>query len=67
MSLKNKRRIYISFDEKIAQFLEERAIEESCTKSKIIFRLLKQEYEKHTKKKIYKVIEGGNIDIDIEP
>ncbi|MDZ5762784.1 hypothetical protein Cyrtocomes_01179 [Candidatus Cyrtobacter comes] len=66
MSLKNKTRMYISFDDEVAGFIEERAMAESCTKSKFVYRLIRKEYESYRKKKISEIIGGGKSMIDVD-
>ena len=58
MSLKFKKKIYLSLDEDLLKFVEERVNTLKTTRSIYIRKLLMIEYEKHTKTIIDKIIEG---------
>jgi hypothetical protein len=58
MSLKFKKKIYLSLDEDLLKFVEERVNTLNTTRSIYIRKLLMIEHEKHTKTIIDKIIEG---------
>jgi len=58
MSLRFKKKIYLSLDKDLLKFVEERANTLNTTRSLYIRKLLMIEYEKHTKIMIDKIIEG---------
>ena len=59
MSLKNKKKVYLSLDNKLMSFVEDQSNNLSITKSKYISKLLLKEYEVENKKIIDKIIEGS--------
>ena len=60
MSLKHKKKVYLSLDNKLMDFVEEQSNNLGLTKSKYISILLLKEYETENKKIIDKIIEGSN-------
>jgi len=60
MSLKHKKKVYLSLDNKLMAFVEGQSSNLNITKSKYISALLLKEYEIENKKIIDKIIEGSN-------
>ena len=58
MSLKFKKKIYLSLDEDLLKFIDEQANILNTTRSKYIRKLLNVEHYIHTKRAIDKIIEG---------
>lgn len=58
MSLKFKKKIYLSLDEDLLKFVEEQVSALNTTRSIYIRKLLMIECEKHRKTMIDKIIEG---------
>lgn len=58
MSLKNKKKIYLSLNEEVLQFVETESCRKNMTRSKFINEVLLREYEKHKNIKIDSIIEG---------
>ena len=61
MSLKNKTKVYLSLDQDLLCYVKERSISLGKSRARYISDLLKEDYEKHQKKKIDKIIEGGEV------
>lgn len=64
MSLKHKKKVYLSLDNKLMNFVEDQSNHLSITKSKYISKLVLKEYEIENKKIIDKIIEGSNKNND---
>ena len=58
MALKNKKKVYLSLNEDLIQFIEEKSNSLKITKSKYISTLLNKEHDFFQKKKIEQIIEG---------
>lgn len=63
MSLKNRKKIYLSLDSNLLSFVEEKSNELKINRTKYISDLLHKEYSRSQKEKVDKIIEGGNNDI----
>jgi len=59
MSLKHKQKVYLSLSNDLLEFVDEHSHTLNMTKSKYITSLLLKEYENYKRKKIDKIIEGG--------
>ena len=60
MSLKHKKKVYLSLNNILMDFVNEQSDNLGLTKSKYISTLLLKEYESENKKIIDKIIEGTN-------
>jgi len=60
MSLKHKKKVYLSLNNILMDFVNEQSDNLGLTKSKYISTLLLKEYEAENKKIIDKIIEGSN-------
>lgn len=58
MSLRFKKKIYLSLDQDLLKFVDEQASILNITRSSYIRKLLMTKYEVHTKKVIDAIIEG---------
>jgi metal-responsive CopG/Arc/MetJ family transcriptional regulator len=58
MTLKNRKKIYISFNEDLLSFLDNEAKKNSISRTKYINNILYKELEKVKKKEIERIIEG---------
>ena len=67
MSLKNKTKVYLSLDQDSLSHVKERSVFLGKSRARYISDLLKEDYEKHQKKKIDKIIEGvGGEEIETD-
>lgn len=62
MSLKHRKKIYLSVTQELLEFIEEKTNILKITRSKYITGLLSKEHQDYQRNKIDKIIEGaGNI------
>jgi hypothetical protein len=58
MSLKLKKKIYLSLDKEVLQFVDEQSEKLKLSRAKYIHKLLSKEHDLYKKKMIDKIIEG---------
>jgi hypothetical protein len=63
MSLKHKKKVYLSLNKELIEFVEEQSCKLNTTKSKFMTSLLLKEYENNQRKKIDKILEGTDSNL----
>jgi hypothetical protein len=58
MTLKNKRKVYLSFSAELLAYMDKEASNLDVTRTQFVNGIIQREYEKSRKKLIQKIIEG---------